>query len=287
MPIVVKDLHYTYEAPGAAPVKALQGVGFTVEEGEIVVIVGPGGAGKSTLLLHLNGLLMPPPDTVWVDGYDVGRGGVALAAVREKVGTVLQFPERQLFADTVADDVAFGPRQLGRSPAHVRHAVTRALADVGLELETVGARSPFTLSGGQRRRIALAGVLAMGPKYLVLDEPTAGLDGPGRRALWGLLQQLRSRDGTAVVVVSHDMDEAARHADKVVVLHEGRVALTGSPQTVFTSGHRDLLLNIGLALPVGGELIYRLALRGWPVPSGARDEEAAATAVAEALRGRG
>lgn len=283
MAIVVTNLHFSYADGSGAPVPALRGVNLRVDEGEIVALLGRTGAGKSTLLLHLNGLLRGPRDAVNVDGFDPARSKADLAEVRRRVGVVFQQPEGQLFAATVAEDVGFGPRNAGCSLQETEQRVHRALADVGLDPDKFGARSPFALSGGEQRRVAVAGVLALAPKFLILDEPAAGLDGPGRRTLWTLLQRLRRRDNTAIVFVTHDVEDAARHADRVVVLADGRVAVEGPPDEAFQPRHRGMLVDLGLDLPAASAFAAALSERGWAMPDGPVAEGPIAAAVAEAV----
>lgn len=256
MPIIVRNLHHVYSQGTPLETPSLRGVTLTIEDGEFVALVGTMGSGKSTLVQHLNGLMKPPPGAVIVDGLDVGslettrqrrktatanvsrtggRKAVDLLEVRRRVGVVFQYPEQQLFAETVAADVAFGPRNLGLSVDEVKIRVREALTQVGLSYADIKDRSPFTLSGGQQRRVALAGVLAMRPRYLILDEPTAGLDPRGRRELLDLVARLNREHGVAVVLVTHHMEDAARLANKVVVLSHGRVALSGAPSDVLSA----------------------------------------------------
>ncbi|HLT58498.1 MAG TPA: energy-coupling factor transporter ATPase [Limnochordales bacterium] len=286
MPIVVKDLHYTYNAGTPWAVPALRGVSLTVGDGEFVGVIGPMGAGKSTLAQHLNGLLRPPPGTVWVDGQDVGAREGDLLAVRRRVGLVFQFPERQLFAETVAADVAFGPRNLGLAPDAAAERARVALGMVGLDYEALKDRSPFSLSGGQQRRVALAGVLAMGPRYLILDEPTAGLDPAGRRELLGLLARLHREQGLAVVLITHHLEDVVRLAQKVVVLAQGRVAMAGPPAAVLGAARRPQLRALGLDVPVAARLVDELNRRGWQLPGHVVREEEAVAAIVQAAAAR-
>jgi len=288
MPIVVKDLHYTYHAGTPLAVPALMGVSLTIEDGEFLALIGPMGAGKSTLVQHFNGLLPPPPGTVWVDGQDLGARDVPWRTVRQRVGLVFQYPEHQLFAESVFADVAFGPRNLGLDPETVDRQVRLAMGLVGLDYEAFKDRSPFSLSGGQQRRVALAGVLAMGPRYLILDEPTAGLDPAGRRELLQLLARLHREQGVAVVLITHQLEDVARLAQRVVVLARGRVALTGPPSAVLGAGRRSVLQSLGLDVPVAARLVDELKRRGWALPDDAvLEEEVAAAIVAAVGRGRG
>ncbi len=287
------DLTHVYMAGTARAVVAVDRVSLKVEAGEAVGIVGPTGSGKSTLVQHFNGLLRPSAGRVLVDGRDLwnpagpagpgersrrdpggrnraeSRGHVAradLRAVRRKVGLIFQFPEQQLFDETVFDDVAFGPRNLGLDEGEVRERVAEALAAVGLggpEGEALARRSPFGLSGGQMRRVAVAGVLAMRPETLVLDEPTAGLDPRGRQGLLDTLLRLRRERGLTLVVVSHNMEDLASLVSRVVVLDRGRVVADGPVREVFS--HPDRLRDLGLDAPPVVRLMRALADRGAPV----------------------
>ncbi len=286
MPIVVRDLHYAYEGGTPVAVPALRGVSLTIGDGEFVGLIGPMGAGKSTLLQFLNGLLVPPPGTVFVDGQDLGAPGANLSAVRQRVGLVFQYPEHQLFAETVLADVSFGPRNLGASPEEARRRAEEALAVVGLDPALYQDRSPFALSGGEQRRVALAGVLAMGPRYLVLDEPTAGLDPAGRRDLLDLLSRLHRQEGIAVVLVTHHLEDVAERAQRVILLGRGEVVAAGPPGNVLSAVHRPALRQLGLDVPVAAQLVDELRRRGWQLPGELVQEADVVSAVAAAARRR-
>ncbi|ADU52343.1 cobalt ABC transporter, ATPase subunit [Thermaerobacter marianensis DSM 12885] len=266
MAVRVEGLHHVYGSAGFAPRAALRGVDLAIGDGERVAIMGPTGSGKSTLVQHFNGLLRPTRGRVEVDGMDLWAPGRdrdhRLAEARRRVGLVFQFPEQQLFADTVWDDVAFAPRNLGLDEDEVAARVERAMALVGLDPD-LGRRSPFSLSGGQMRRVAIAGVLAMMPRMLVLDEPTAGLDPRGRESLVELLLRLHREAGIAVVLVSHDVDEVAAVAERVVLMRDGRIAADGPAADVLTDA--ALLARCRLNPPATGRLLGALAARGVPV----------------------
>ena len=232
---------------GTSPdaVWALRDISFTLEDGEFFGIAGHTGSGKSTLLQHMNGLVRPTCGTVSVGGRDLANKKAA-QAVRGQVGMVFQYPEHQLFAATVYDDVAFGPRNLGLAPEEVDERVQRALRDVQLDFEALREKSPFELSGGQQRRVAFAGVLAMNPRILVLDEPVAGLDPHAREEFLQLIANLHE-DGLTVVIVSHSMDDLARYCDRILVLKEGEQFALGAPAEVFADAER--LRSIGLGVP--------------------------------------
>ena len=276
MPILIEKVEYTYSG-GADSTPALAGIDLTIEDGEFVAIIGPTGSGKSTLVQHLNGLLRPDRGRVVVDGVDLAGRHTDLKAIRQKVGLVFQYPEHQLFEETVLDDVAFGPRNLGMPPDIVSERVAKALLTVGLDPAEIGPRSPFALSGGQMRRVALAGVLAMEPRMLVLDEPAAGLDPRGRRDILGHIQRLRAERGITVILVSHNMEEVARLASRLVVLNAGRVVLEGPTREVF--GQSDLLCRIGLGVPSITRLAAELRRRNLNVPADVVTVEEAASEI--------
>lgn len=240
---------------------ALRDVSLTVRRGEFLGLAGHTGSGKSTLVQHLNGLICPQEGSVCALGLDLSSKKDA-AAVKAKVGVVFQYPERQLFAETVTQDVAFGPHNLGLSQAEVVRRVESSLARVGLDLATVGDKSPFELSGGQQRRVAFAGVLAMEPEVLVLDEPMAGLDPAARRDFLGLIDRLH-REGLTVVMVSHSMDDLANCCDRIIVMNEGAVFAEGTPAQVFA--HADELKSIGLGVPAAQRMALALARAGVPL----------------------
>ncbi|MDI6870735.1 MAG: energy-coupling factor transporter ATPase [Bacillota bacterium] len=263
MSIVVSNLSYTYAGGTPLAVEALSGVDLTVSDGEFLGLIGHTGSGKSTLIQHLNGLIKPPPGKVIVDGIDLGARHTNLRAIRQKVGLVFQYPEHQVFEETVFDDIAFGLRNLNLSPLEVEDRVEEAMTLVGLDYAALKDRSPLELSGGQLRRVAIAGVLAMKPRTLILDEPTAGLDPRGRDDILGRIAALRRELGLTVVLVSHHLEEIAPLVDRLVVLDRGRVLLAGPPREVFRQA--DLLRKVGLDVPVMTRLLHDLRARGVPV----------------------
>ncbi|MFH1569763.1 MAG: energy-coupling factor transporter ATPase [Gemmatimonadota bacterium] len=263
--LTVRDLWHVYDADLPTRKEALAGVDLTVVGGRALALLGPGGSGKTTLAQHLNGLLRPQRGSVWLDGSDVWAGGRPRSDLRRRVGLIFQFPELQLFEETVARDVAFGPRNLGLDEARTRQEVERALDLVGLPLAEFGERSPLSLSGGERRRAAIAGVLAMDPEVLVLDEPTAGLDPRAAGMLTGILRHLRCQ-GRALVLITHDMDLVAEVADDVVVLAAGRLALAGTARQVLC--HPEFEARSGLEPPTAVLLARRLVARGYALPRG-------------------
>ena len=277
MPIQVEHLTHTYMTDSPFAATALEDVSLTIEDGELIGLLGHTGSGKTTLVQHLNGLLKPTSGKVVVDGLDITEKDVSLLEVRRRVGLVFQYPEYQLFEETVAKDVAFGPKNLGLSEQEVDQRVRFALREVGLAYDEIAQRSPFELSGGQMRRVAIAGVLAMRPGTLILDEPTAGLDPAGRRSILGMIRELHAAGGLTVVMVSHNMDDISSLATRLVVMSRGRMVLTGTPREVFQ--HRELLSSIGLGIPQAAELTQQLIAEGYPLPADLYTPEE----VAEAL----
>lgn len=278
--IEVHGLSHIYMRGTPMETVALSGVDFVLYPGEVVGVVGATGSGKSTLLQHLNGLLRPQRGTVRVAGMDLADPHADLRAVRLRVALLFQHSEDQLFERYVADDVAFGPLQLGLPREEVRARVGRAMAAAGLPVERYGDRPTFALSAGERRRAALAGVLALEPQVLVLDEPLAGLDPHGRREMLALLGEWQRREGRSIVWASHSMEEIARLAGRVYVLSEGRVVLQGTPREVFARGER--LAAWGLRPPAVTRLLLELAQAGLPVATSALTPEEAVP-ILEAL----
>lgn len=264
MTITVEHLTHIYNRGAPGERSALHDINLRIEDGAFAAIVGVTGSGKSTLVQHFNALLRPTSGRVLVDDLDVGSRearGPARRALRQKVALLFQFPEAQLFAGAIYDDIAYGPRQLGLKADEVHARVLAAVDAVALSPDEVWLRrSPFALSGGQRRRVALAGVLAMRPRILVLDEPSAGLDAEARDEIYGRLSALRERDGLTVIIVSHDMGEVARMADTVFVLSEGHLRLAGPPQELFR--HTELIAECGLLPPPLAETVALANERG-------------------------
>ncbi|BDG62252.1 energy-coupling factor transporter ATPase [Caldinitratiruptor microaerophilus] len=283
MPVVLDNVSFVYHPGTPHAWRALDGVSLTLDDREAVGVIGPTGSGKSTLVQHIGALLRPTSGRVWIDGVDTSARRADLRAVRRKVGLVFQYPEHQLFAATVREEVAFGPRNLGVPEAEVEERVRWALEAVGLGPELLD-RSPFALSGGQARRLALAGVLSMRPQLLVLDEPTAGLDPLGRREMLDLVRRLHE-GGMGVVLVSHSMDDVAELVGRVIVLDRGRVVLDGPAREVFH--RRQELAALGLDAPAAARLVDLLRERGWPLPGQAVTAAEAAREIAAVLAARG
>lgn len=259
MPIEIKQLSHTYLPGSALAYPALADITLSITDGEFLGVIGHTGSGKSTLIQHLNGLLLPTTGDVLVDGLNT-REKKLRKQIRSLVGMVFQYPEYQLFEETVERDVSFGPKNMGLKEDEMHERAWEALRLVGLPPEEFAEKSPFELSGGEKRRAALAGILAMRPKYLVLDEPMAGLDPRGRREILALIESLRRDNGTGIVMVSHSMDDVAMYADRIAVLDKGSLGMLGTPEEVFSRGEE--LLNMGLNLPQATRLVRALRLRG-------------------------
>jgi energy-coupling factor transport system ATP-binding protein len=261
--IEIEELSHVYMRDTPFETKAINGVSLKIRNNEILSVVGPTGCGKSTLIQHLNGILKPSSGKVIVDGCDIWERGADLRKIRQKVGLVFQYPEHQLFEETVFDDVAFGPRNLGMAEGEVQESVKASLLFLDLPFDRIKERSPFSLSGGEMRRVALAGVLAMKPRVLVLDEPTAGLDPMGRRKLQNKIRELQKEQGTTIVLVSHAVEEIAEISDRIVVMKEGGILLEGEPGEVF-SRHEELK-SANLLLPQYTQLMRLLKEKGMDV----------------------
>ena len=266
MSIVIEHLNYVYMAGGPYETKALSDVNLTIEDGEFVGLIGHTGSGKSTLVQHLNGLLMPTSGRIVVDGLDLADKATDRRAIRQRVGLVFQYPENQLFEETVEKDIAFGPKNLGLDEAEIDRRVCHAMNRVALDYDKLHNRSVFELSGGQMRRVAIAGVLAMEPQVLVLDEPCAGLDPRGREEIMGLIKRLHEEVGTTIVMVSHSMDDVASLAERVIVMNHGEIVMDGVPRDVFSRGEE--LRKIGLDVPQAVQLAEKLRKRGYAIPEG-------------------
>ncbi len=285
MSIRVENLYYTYSPGTPFERAALEDVSLEIDDGEFVGIIGATGSGKSTLIQHFNGLLKPTRGRVLVDAVDIWQRDVRLKDIRQKVGLVFQYPEHQLFEETVYADIAFGPRNMGLDEGEIARRVRRSLEMVGLGFEGVRDRSPFELSGGEMRRVAIAGVLAMEPSVLVLDEPVSGLDPRGRDELLEELEMLHRKFEYTVVLVSHSMDDVARLAKRLVVLHKGRVVADGPVRQVFQM--TDLLAETGLGVPQVTELMHELARRGKKVRTEVLTVEEARVELLRLLRSEG
>ncbi len=263
MAIVIENLTHVFMPGSPFMTTAIRDINLTIDSGSFVGMIGHTGSGKSTLIQHINGLLKPTQGRVVVDGIDTAVKA-DLKKLRRLVGLVFQYPEHQLFEETVEKDVGFGPKNMGLTEQEIRERVLRALTQVGLTGDEILARSPFELSGGQRRRVAIAGVLAMEPQVLILDEPTAGLDPRGREEVLALVRRIHEERHCTVIMVSHSMDEVARVAARVIVMNHGEVAIDGTPREVFAQAAR--LREMGLDIPAVAQLTAELRARGEDVP---------------------
>ncbi len=264
MPIQLSNVTHTYSEGSAFQATAIRNVNLTIEDGEFIAVIGHTGSGKSTLVQHLNGLLKPTDGQILIDGEDLNGEKTDRRRIRQKVGLVFQYPEYQLFEETVAKDIAFGPKNLGLSDEEIDQRVRRAMAHVHLDYDKYADRSPFELSGGQMRRVAIAGVLAMEPKILILDEPTAGLDPKGRDRILSMVQELHAQGGVTVIMVSHSMDDVARLATRLIVMSKGEVVATGTPREIFRQV--DMMEKIHLGVPEAAKLCALLRQRGIDLP---------------------
>lgn len=264
MPISIEHLTHTYMPGSPFAATAIHDVTLSIEDGELIGLLGHTGSGKTTLVQHLNGLMKPTGGRVVVDGLDLTEKDVSLLEVRRKVGLVFQYPEYQLFEESVAKDIAFGPKNLGLSAEEIDARVRRAMEQVGLVYDEIAECSPFELSGGQMRRVAIAGVLAMQPKVLILDEPTAGLDPAGRRGILSMIRTLHQAGGLTVIMVSHSMDDISTLATRLVVMSKGELVLTGTPREVFRQ--QELMQSIGLGVPQAAQLAHALRAEGYDIP---------------------
>lgn len=253
MSIEVKNISHIYSEGLPHESVALFDISFDIADGEFVGIIGHTGSGKSTLLQHLNGLLKPKSGQIVVGGVDITSGKVSMIDVRRRTGLVFQYPEYQLFEETVAKDVAFGPTNLGLSHEEIEKRVEEALLLVGLDYLEFKDKSPFDLSGGEKRKVAIAGVIAMKPEVLILDEPTAGLDPKAHRDILNMIENIHDHEKNITILVTHKMDDVARLADKVMVMESGRLAMVGTPEEIFSQ--KDKLQTMGLSIPEATQLI--------------------------------
>ena len=284
MSIIVRHLTHIYSKGLPGETVALDDVSFEVAGGECIGIIGHTGSGKSTLLQHMNGLLKPHSGEIIVSDMNIGDGSVKKVDISKNVGLVFQYPEYQLFEETVAKDVAFGPRNLGVSEDEISSIVRESIELLGLDYDAVAEKSPFELSGGQKRRVAIAGVLAMKPKVLILDEPTAGLDPASKHDMLEVIKRLRQERNLIVVFVSHNMKDIAELSDRIIVMNGGKLVMNGSPKEVFARASE--LKSMGLSVPPVTEILYevseKLGLEFKPI----FEEREAAKYIAEQLKER-
>ncbi|MDU2121498.1 MAG: energy-coupling factor transporter ATPase [Clostridium celatum] len=263
MSIKIENLTHVYMPKTPFEKKALDNVNLVIEDGEFLALIGHTGSGKSTLIQHLNGLLEPTSGRILVDDIDLTNKETKLTDIRKKIGLVFQYPEYQLFEETIEKDIAFGPNNLGLSKEVVSERVKKSMEMVGLDYETYKDVSPFDLSGGQKRRVAIAGVIAMEPKVLILDEPTAGLDPKGRDDILEQIKILHEKYKMTIVLVSHSMEDVGKLAEKIIVMNKGKVALMGKPSEIFKEV--EVLEEIGLAVPQVTYLMRALKEKGFNV----------------------
>lgn len=263
MSIKIENLTHIYMPNGPFEKKALDDVNIDIKDGEFIALIGHTGSGKSTLIQHMNGLLEATSGKIIVDGENITEKGVKLSDVRKKVGLVFQYPEYQLFEETIEKDISYGPTNLGLDEEEIHRRVMKSMEMVGLDYETYKDKSPFDLSGGQKRRVAIAGVIAMEPKTLILDEPTAGLDPKGRDDILAQIKLLHTKYKMTIILVSHSMEDVAKLAERVIVMNKGTVALQGTPSEVFKEV--DTLEKIGLGVPQVTYLMRELRRRGFKV----------------------
>ncbi len=263
MSIIIENLTHIYNPKSPFETTALKEISLKINDGEFIGLIGHTGSGKSTLIQHLNGLLKPYSGKIVINDLDITSKDTKLKTVRQKVGLVFQYPEHQLFEETVAKDVIFGPLNLGLSEVEAENRVKEAIEWVGLNYDEIKDRSPFELSGGQRRRVAIAGVVAMRPEVLILDEPTAGLDPKGRDEILAQVKDLHKKYNMTIILVSHSMEDIAKLVDRIIVMHKGTIALTGEPREVFK--HVERLEEIGLGVPQITYLMKKLKAAGKPV----------------------
>lgn len=281
MSIKLSNIYHTYSKGTPFERLALNNVSLDIAKGEIVAIIGHTGSGKSTLVQHLNGLLKPDHGQATIDDIDITAKGAQAKAARQQVGMVFQYPEHQLFAETVFEDIAFGPRNKGVEEEAVAKQVREAMEFVGLDYDTFAQRSPFQLSGGQMRRVAIAGVVAMNPDYLVLDEPSAGLDPRSRNAVFKEIMSLHKSRGIAIVLVTHSMEEAVKYADRLLVINAGKVLFDGTPAEIFKE-HAAELVEVGVDVPQVYKLADLLRQSGVALPENIKDDVSLVKAIKKA-----
>ncbi len=284
MSVHVRNLSHVYSPGMPGEQKALDDVSFDIYDGETAAVIGHTGSGKSTLLQHLNGLLKPTEGAITVDGTDITDPTTVMRDVRRRVGLVFQYPEYQLFEETVALDVAYGPRNLGLDKADTDERVRSAIDLVGLNYEEIADRSPFELSGGQKRRVAIAGIIAMRPRVLILDEPTAGLDPGAHGDILSMIRKIHESEGNIIIFVSHNMADVASMADRVIVMDQGRLIMQGTPNEVFAN--KTVLNKIGLDVPPVTDLMHTIKNRGADVNAAILDIRAAEDEIFRFLSSR-
>lgn len=264
MSIKIENLNYIYMPKTPFEKKAIDDVSIEIKQGEFVALIGHTGSGKSTLIQHINGLLKPTSGRILIDDVDITKKNMKLTNIRKKVGLVFQYPEYQLFEETIEKDISFGPQNLGLDNDEINRRVQRAMKTVGMNYEDYKDKSPFEISGGQKRRVAIAGVVAMEPNILILDEPTAGLDPKGRDDILSKIVELYEENDMTIILVSHSMEDVAKVANRVIVMDSGKCILDGTPKEIFKE--IELLERVGLAVPQVTYLIRELRNKGVDIP---------------------
>jgi len=282
MSIKIENLTHIYMEGSPFEKKAIDNVNAEINDGEFIALIGHTGSGKSTLIQHINGLLKPHSGKIIIDDIDITGKNVKLAEIRKKVGLVFQYPEYQLFEETIEKDIAFGPRNLGLGEDEILTRVKKAMKVVGLDYETYKDKSPFDLSGGQKRRVAIAGVVAMEPKVLILDEPTAGLDPKGREDILSKIKVMHKEYKMTIILVSHSMEDVAKVAERIIVMHKGKCILDGIPSKVFRE--IDTLESVGLAVPQVTYLIRALRQKGFDISQDVLTVEQARQEILKMIR---
>ena len=285
MSVIVKNLTYIYDEGMPFASKAIDDISFEIKDNDFVGLIGHTGSGKSTLIQHLNGLLKPSSGQIIVNGFNITDKDLNLTEIRKRVGIVFQYPEYQLFEETVEKDIAFGPGNLGLDEEEISKRVRKSMEAVGLDYETYKDKSPFDLSGGQKRRVAIAGVIAMNPEVLILDEPTAGLDPGGRDEIFNLIKKLHRDNNITIILSSHSMDDMAKLAQTIIVMNHGKIEFMGTPREVFTS-HADKLREIGLDVPQVLELATKLSQKGFDIRPDILTVEEVKDEILKVMRGR-
>ena len=285
MSVIVKNLTYIYDEGMPFASKAIDDISFEIKDNDFVGLIGHTGSGKSTLIQHLNGLLKPSSGEIIVNGFNITDKDLNLTEIRKRVGIVFQYPEYQLFEETVEKDIAFGPGNLGVDEEEISKRVRKSMEAVGLDYETYKDKSPFDLSGGQKRRVAIAGVIAMNPEVLILDEPTAGLDPGGRDEIFNLIKKLHRDNNITIILSSHSMDDMAKLAQTIIVMNHGKIEFMGTPREVFTS-HAARLREIGLDVPQVLELATKLRNKGFDIRPDVLTVEEIKDEILKVMRGR-
>ena len=285
MSVIVKNLTYIYDEGMPFASKAIDDISFEIKDNDFVGLIGHTGSGKSTLIQHLNGLLKPYSGEIIVNGFNITDKDLNLTEIRKRVGIVFQYPEYQLFEETVEKDIAFGPGNLGLDEEEISKRVRKSMEAVGLDYETYKDKSPFDLSGGQKRRVAIAGVIAMNPEVLILDEPTAGLDPGGRDEIFNLIKKLHRDNNITIILSSHSMDDMAKLAQTIIVMNHGKIEFMGTPREVFTS-HAARLREIGLDVPQVLELATKLRNKGFDIRPDVLTVEEIKDEILKVMRGR-